>query len=98
VKNSRFRGKPVSTDTAEADEPSAVITFQRVTGMRDTVSVFGRDSRELDSEIIESLNEIRLRGHLIIKTEMTVHGEDWVYEYDEDGHVTRAFRNGDLTP
>lgn len=76
---------------------TAKLTFEDVTGTRGIMNVFGND-KTLDSNIVDAIGTLRASGRRMVKTEMTVNGEEWVYEYDSTGQVERTFRMGEVTP
>lgn len=75
----------------------ATLTFQLATGSRAVRYVHGTDEN-LDSRIIDAIGMHRAAGQRIVKAEMTINGEEWIYEYDSTGHIERIFRNGAVTP
>jgi hypothetical protein len=75
----------------------AKLTFEDVTGTRGIMNVFGND-KTLDGNIVDAIGTLRAAGRKMVKTEMTINGEEWVYEYDSTGHVERTFMNGAVTP
>jgi gamma-glutamylcyclotransferase (GGCT)/AIG2-like uncharacterized protein YtfP len=85
-------------DEPVVEQPTAKITFERVTGVRGTLEVTGRSVFELDKNIIEAIDELRVRDCKMVKTEMDIHGVEWVYEYDSTGHIERTFRMGEVVP
>lgn len=74
----------------------AVLTFDGPSG-RASMNVFGT-KETLDNRIIDAIGVLRSAGKRMVKTEMSINGEDWVYEYDSTGHVERTFRLGEVTP
>lgn len=95
------RWKPPSSDVPPGERTEYLATVWSehwATHERAWVTVAGRDTQELDRKIIEELGNVRSRGHRPVKTEMTIDGDEWIYEYDSTGHIERTFRNGDVAP
>lgn len=74
---------------------TAEITYKNITGERSSVNVAGEN---IDREIISKLAELRSEGHTIVKTVMVILDVEYVYEYDESGHIEHVLRNGGTTP
>lgn len=82
----------------ERPRPSATLHFTRANGDRRSLVLEARDSRSLDGMIVDRIGDIRAAGNRMVKTDLTIDGEQWTYEYDGTGHVERIFRNGEVTP
>jgi hypothetical protein len=84
---------------ADRVDMSAKITYEDSLGQRHYWWTDGADERHLDHQIIDKLEILREEGLRIVKTEMTISGVDWTYEYDETGtHVVHLMRNGEDMP
>lgn len=77
---------------------ATVWTEHVATKERGMHSVTGRDEHDLDRKIQEEIGNGRSRGHRPVRTEMTIDGVDWTYEYADDGTIERVFENGEVTP
>lgn len=95
----RWRGWP-ELPKDEEERPTATLTYvQAQTGKRQRLPVMGRDSRDIDRNIQSAIANIRAGGHRMVKTEMTVKGEEWVYEYNVmTGQIEHVFLNGEIAP
>lgn len=95
----RWRGWPDLPEQGDDGRPTAALTYEtHHNGQRHTLSVDGRDSRDIDRKIVQAIGNIRAGGHRMVKTEMNVNGDEWTYEYDSTGQVQHVFRNGESTP
>jgi hypothetical protein len=95
------RWKPPSSEVPGSPRPEYLATLwteHRATHERGMITVAASDAAQLDRRIVLELGNVRARGHRPVKTEMTIDGEEWIYEYDSTGHIERTFRNGDVTP
>lgn len=84
----------------DRDAPHGVITYEfTATGDRGVVSLTAGSPEQLDQMVVERLGTLYGPGKRIVKTQLFINGDEWVYEYDSTGrHVEHVFKNGEVTP
>lgn len=95
----QWNGGPLSPPQPDQPRPTARLTYEHpATAKRHELHLSGRDSGALDRLITAAVANVRDGGFRMVRTEMDVNGENWIYEYSPSGQVENIFRNGEVTP